>query len=325
MQPGEEGTFLNLDSDAKTITAPPIRVRRGKWLSRNDVAGYLFCAPLIVGVLAFAIYPMFAALYLSFHQTVGNSMTGKWVGASNYVYALQDPIFWQAVRNTFYMGILSVALGIGVSFVLASMINGLKSIAFKNVFKAVYFLPNVVSAVATSLLFSFLFYPSKEGLLNFVIGLFGIEPVGWFTNPGVSRFSIVMMSLWGALGYNTIIFLAGLQSVPRDLHEAAEVDGAGPLQRWLHITIPFLRPIFVFMLIMGTIGTMKRFTDVWLIGGTAGNPGGSLMTVVLYIYRNAFLAGQMGLATAASYLLFLIILLLTAAMMLMNRRKNNLD
>ncbi|WP_332090088.1 carbohydrate ABC transporter permease [Paenibacillus sp. GYB003] len=290
-----------------------------------DGVGYLFCAPLIVGVLAFAIYPMFAALYLSFHQTVGNQMSGKWVGANNYAYALHDPIFWQAIRNTLFMGVFSVALGIGLSFVLATLINSLKWNFGKNVFKAVYFLPNVVSAVATSLLFSFLFYPSKEGLLNFVIGLFGIEPVGWFTNPSVSRFSIVLMSLWGALGYNTIIFLAGLQSVPRDLHEAAEVDGANALRRWLHVTIPYLRPIFVFMLVMGTIGSMKRFTDVWLIGGTAGNPGGSLMTVVLYIYRNAFLAGQMGLATAASYLLFLMILVLTAVMMLLNRRKNSMD
>lgn len=134
-----------------------------------------------------------------------------------------------------------------------------------------------------------------------------------------------MMSLWGALGYNTIIFLAGLQSVPRDLYEAAEVDGATAFSRWLYITIPYLRPIFFFMLVIGLIGGMKRFTDVWLIGGTAGNPDGSLMTVVLYIYRNAFLASQMGMATAASYLLFILILILTATMMLINRRSQKWD
>ncbi|WP_213585477.1 carbohydrate ABC transporter permease [Paenibacillus sp. J2TS4] len=287
--------------------------------------GYLFSTPLIIGVLAFAIYPMFAALYMSFLQTGGSAMSGTWVGASNYEYVMKDPIFWQSLYNTFYMGIFSVILGIGLSFILASLINSLKWDLGKNFFKGVYFLPNVVSAVATSLLFSFLFYPAKEGLLNFVVGWFNIEPVGWFTDPRYSRFSIVLMSLWGALGYNTIIFLAGLQSVPRDLYEAAEVDGAGGLKRWYYITIPYLRPIFVFMLIMGTIGGMKRFTDVWLIGGTAGNPGGSLMTAVLYIYRNAFLASQMGVATAASYLLFIIILILTIFMMLMNRRKNSID
>ncbi|GIP37173.1 sugar ABC transporter permease [Paenibacillus sp. J31TS4] len=304
---------------------PSTRQRKKKWMTRNDWMGYAFSAPLIIGVLAFAIYPMFAALYMSFHQTNGTSLTGKWVGTNNYSYALSDPIFWQAIKNTIYMGVFSVILGIGFSFILASLINSLKWNLGKNFFKAVYFLPNVVSGVATSLLFSFLFFPSKEGLINFLFDLFGLQPVGWFTNPAVSRFSIVIMSLWGALGYNTIIFLAGLQSVPRDLHEAAEVDGANAFRRWLHITIPYLRPIFVFMLIMGTIGGMKRFTDVWLIGGTAGNPGGSLMTVVLYIYRNAFLAGQMGLATATSYLLFIIIMLLTMALMLLNRRKDSLD
>lgn len=287
--------------------------------------GYLFSAPLIIGVLAFAIYPMIAALIMSFHQTSGLSVGGKWVGFSNYDYVLQDSLFWQALTNTFFIGIWSVLLGIILSFVLASLINNLNWTMGKNFFKAVFFLPNVVSGVATTLLFSFLFFPSKEGLLNFVIGLFGIEPVGWFTNPEVSRYSIVLMSLWGALGYNTIIFLAGLQSVPRDLYEAAEVDGAGTYRKWLYITIPYLRPIFVFMLIMGTIGGMKRFTDVWLIGGTAGNPGGSLMTVVLYIYRNAFLASQMGMATAASYLLFIIIFVLTALLMLLNRRKDSFD
>ncbi|SHE14810.1 sn-glycerol-3-phosphate transport system permease protein ugpA [Chlamydia abortus] len=308
------------------IDPPRVPVRRRKrFLTRNDWMGYLFSAPLIVGVLAFAIYPMFAALYMSFLQTGGSAMSGTWVGASNYEYVMKDPIFWQALYNTFYMGIFSVVLGIGLSFILASLINSLKWELGKNFFKGVYFLPNVVSAVATSLLFSFLFYPAKEGLLNFVVGWFNIEPVGWFTDPRFSRFSIVLMSLWGALGYNTIIFLAGLQSVPRELYEAAEVDGAGGLKRWYYITIPYLRPIFVFMLIMGTIGGMKRFTDVWLIGGTAGNPGGSLMTAVLYIYRNAFLASQMGVATAASYLLFIIILILTIFMMLMNRRKNSID
>lgn len=308
------------------IDRPRVPVRRRKrFLTRNDWMGYLFSTPLIIGVLAFAIYPMFAALYMSFLQTGGSAMSGTWVGASNYEYVMKDPIFWQSLYNTFYMGIFSVILGIGLSFILASLINSLKWDLGKNFFKGVYFLPNVVSAVATSLLFSFLFYPAKEGLLNFVVGWFNIEPVGWFTDPRYSRFSIVLMSLWGALGYNTIIFLAGLQSVPRDLYEAAEVDGAGGLKRWYYITIPYLRPIFVFMLIMGTIGGMKRFTDVWLIGGTAGNPGGSLMTAVLYIYRNAFLASQMGVATAASYLLFIIILILTIFMMLMNRRKNSID
>lgn len=308
-----------------SVQAPGPARGRGKVRERNNKIGYVFVAPLVFGVLAFAVYPMFAALYLSFKQTSGAALSGKWVGLSNYRYALYDPIFWKSLYNTFYMGILSVAFGIIVSFVLASMINSVKWPKGKNFFKGIFFLPNVISAVATTLLFTFLFFPTKQGLLNFVLGLIHVDPVGWFTDPRFSRISIVLMSLWGALGYNTIIFIAGLQSVPRDLYEAAEVDGAGGLKKWWYITIPYMRPIFVFMLVMGTIGSMKRFTDVWLIGGTAGNPSGTMLTSVLYIYRNAFLAGQMGLATAASYLLFIVILILTVLLLRLNRKKDSLD
>ncbi|MFC5653317.1 carbohydrate ABC transporter permease [Paenibacillus solisilvae] len=313
-----------LTQPARSQTVLAAHGRRKK-LSRNDLMGFVFVSPLVFGILAYAIYPMFVALYISFQQTSGATLAGKWVGLSNYNYILHDPVFWNSLYNTFYMGILSVALGITVSFVLASMINSVKGARFKNIFKGVYFLPNVVSAVATTLLFSFLFFPTNQGLLNFALGIFHIEPIGWFTDPKFSRFSIVLMSMWGALGYNTIIFIAGLQNVPRDLYEAAEVDGANGLKKWLHITIPYMRPIFVFMIVLGTIGSMKRFTDVWLIGGTAGNPGGTLLTSVLYIYRNAFLAGQMGLATAASYLLFIVILIMTFFMLKLNRKKDSFD
>lgn len=275
--------------------------------------------PLVIGVFAFAAYPMIAAFLLSFQRSSGNVLQGEWVGFSNYKYILSDVIFWESIYNTVYMGVLSVILGTGLSFILASLINSQLSTKAKNFFKGVFFLPNVVSTVATTLLFSFLFYPSKEGLLNFVLHFIGIGPVGWFTDPAYSRFSIVLMSLWGAIGYNTIIFIAGLQGVPRDLYEAAEVDGARPIQKWLYITIPYLRTIFLFMIIMGTIHAMKRFSDVWLIGGSAGNPAGTLKTSVLYIYRNAFVSSEMGIATASSYLLFVIIFILTIILLSFNR------
>nr|WP_147675217.1 sugar ABC transporter permease [Numidum massiliense] len=293
--------------------------RKKRFFSRNDWSGYLFVTPLLIGVFVFALYPMVAALLLSFQNT--NGVTGTWVGLDNYKLVLADEVFWKSMYNTMYMGVFSVALGIALSFILATLINSLPWNRCKNFFKSVFFLPNVVSAVATSILFSFLFYPEEGGLLNYALGLIGIEPIGWFIDPRFSKNSIVMMSLWGALGYNTIIFFAALQSVPRNLYEAAEVDGAGGVKKWWYITIPYLRPIFLFMVVIGIIGAMKRFTDVWLIGGTAGNPSGTLMTAVLYIYRNAFLSSEMGIATAASYLLFFIILILTVAMLIINKRR----
>ncbi|WP_059103001.1 carbohydrate ABC transporter permease [Shouchella shacheensis] len=294
-----------------------------KFLSSKDWAGLAFSAPLIIGVFAFAIYPMIAALILSFQRSSG-SLAGSWVGFGNYQRVLDDSMFWQALGNTLYMGVFTVILGVSLSFILATLIYNVPSSRWRNFFKGVYFLPNVVSMVATAILFQLIFHPGNAGILNYVLGWVGIEPVGWFTDPNVSRFSIVLMTLWGMLGYNTIIFLAALTSVPNDLYEAAEIDGANWFKKWFYITVPYLRSIIMFMVIITTINSMKRFTDVWLIGGTAGNPSGSLMSVVLYIYRNAFHSNQMGIATAASYLLFLLILVLTIIMLRVNK-KNQFD
>lgn len=290
-------------------------------LTSRDITGYLFTAPLLIGIFGFAIYPMVGALILSFKKSA-SSYEGEWIGLQNYRYVLTDTNFWESLYNTFYMGILSVVLGVAISFILASLIYNIPSMKIQNFFKGVYFLPNVVSLVAASILFKFLFDPGEAGLLNYLLGAIGIEPIGWFTDPKFSRFSIVLMTLWGMLGYNTIIFFAALTSVPRDLYEAAEVDGANWLKKWVYITVPYLKPTIMFMVIISTINAMKRFTDVWLIGGTAGNPAGTLMTAVLYIYRNAFLSSQMGIATAASYILFTIILVLTLLLLYFNKKSS---
>ncbi|MDN3954853.1 carbohydrate ABC transporter permease [Sporolactobacillus laevolacticus] len=299
--------------------AEPVRQRRKKWFAPSDWTGYLFTLPLLVGIIGFSAYPMIGALILSFQKNA-TSHGPTWVGFKNYQYVLTDPLFWQSVYNTLYMGVFSIILGVVISFILACLIYNLPWGRWKNFFKSVYFLPNVVSMIATSILFTFLFYPGSEGLLNYFLGHIGIKPIGWFSNPNVSRFGIVLMSLWGIVGYNTIIFLAALTSVPEDIYEAADIDGANWFQKWLYITVPYLKSVIFFVLITGTIATMKRFTDVWLIGGTAGNPAGSLMTVVLYIYRNGFLSSQMGIATAASYILFILILILTVGLLFVNKR-----
>ncbi|WP_347834619.1 sugar ABC transporter permease [Gracilibacillus sp. JCM 18860] len=178
-------------ADSKSITRS-----KKKLLSSRDWAGLLFSTPLLIGIFGFAIYPMIAALVMSFQQTA-NSLTGEWVGLKNYQYVLTDSMFWKSIFNTLYMGILSVILGVSLSFILATLIHNVPWLKWKNFFKGVYFLPNVVSLVAASILFTFLFSPGKEGLLNYAIGLIGIDPIGWFTNPTFSKFSIVLMTLWG--------------------------------------------------------------------------------------------------------------------------------
>jgi multiple sugar transport system permease protein len=274
---------------------------------RKNGAGYVMVAPMVVGILVFVVYPMIKALLYSFERT--NGIVAKWVGIKNYVWIFNDAVFWKSVYNTFYMAVLSVVFSITVCFVLASLINSLSS--GKNLFKGLYFLPNVVSVVAGAILFKYLFYPTDEGIVNFLLSKVGIQSVGWFTSPTIAPLSIVIMSIWRSMGYDTILFLAGLQSVPREHYEAASVDGAGSLRQWWYITIPSMKPIFVFVIIMATINSLKRFSDVYMIGGIGGNPGGSIQTIVLYIYRNAWQTSQVGIASAAGYMLFLFSLVFT--------------
>lgn len=282
------------------------RKRFNTFFKRN-MTGYLLCAPLLLGIFIFVFYPMVQVLIYSFQST--NGISGTFNGLSNYKWIFQDDMFWTALKNTVYMAVLAVILDIIVCFVLASLIN---SLTFgKNFFKSLYFLPNVVSSVAVAMLFNFLFYPSQNGVINYFLSFLGIDPVGWLVSPSTARLSIVIMGLWRSVGYDTILFLAGLQSIPREIYDAAAVDGANGLQKWWYITIPNMKPTFTFMIIMQTISTLRRFDDVWLIGGIGGNPGGTLQTMVLYIYRNAWTSRDVGIASAASVFLFILLLAVT--------------
>jgi len=279
--------------------------------------GYVLCAPMLIAIFVLIFYPMLQVFIFSFQNT--NGMSGRFIGILNYRWILNDTLFWNAVRNTFFMASMAVVLQVAVTFVLASMINSLTRM--KNFFKSLYFLPNVVSAVAVSMLFTFLMFPTSAGVLNSFLGMFNIGPVPWLAAAHVAPFSMVLMALWRSVGFDTILFLAGLQSIPGEIYEAAEVDGATGLKKWWYITIPNMKPIIVFMIMMMTISQMQRFDDIWIIGGVGGNPGGSLQTIVLYIYRNAWVARQVGIASAASMVLFVLIMGIT----IINNRILNRD
>jgi len=277
-----------------------------KFVKQNGM-GYALCAPLLLAIFILVFYPMVQVFIFSFQNT--NGMSGRFIGLMNYRWILNDTLFWNAVRNTAYMAFMAVVLQVVVTFILASMINSLTRM--KNFFKSLYFLPNVVSAVAVAMLFSFLMFPTEAGVLNSFIGMFGLGPVLWIASANVAPFSMVLMALWRSVGFDTVLFLAGLQSIPGEIYEAAEVDGATGLKKWWYITVPNMRPIIVFMIMMMTISQMQRFDDIWMIGGVGGNPGGSLQTIVLYIYRNAWVARQVGAASAASMILFVMIMGIT--------------
>lgn len=278
-----------------------------KDLVRRDIIGYTFVLPTLIAVTLFTVYPVFEALRISFFKH--NGMTGWWVGLDNYKFVLTDAHFWIAVKNTIYMGVLSLVLGLPISLIVASLINNCS--VGRNFFKSVYFIPNVTSIVAASLVFVFLLYPTKGGLVNGFLGILGIKPLEWFASSALAPIGVVLMELWRMVGYNAIIWLAGLQSIPKELYEASEVDGATKLKQWWYITIPGIKPIFVFLVIIGTINAFRRFGDVFVIGGIDGAPASSLSTMVLYIYKYGFGVFEFGKASAASYIVFVIILFFT--------------
>lgn len=287
--------------------AAPIVLRRRPFLKRTDIVGYIFLLPMLLSLAAFTLYPLAETFRLSF--TNSNGVQAEYIGAANYEYVINDGQFWSSLWNTIYIGGLTIVIGVPLSLIIATLINSLP--AMQSFFKAIYFAPNITSAIAASIAFTYVFYPTDEGWVNTFLGQFGIGPLGFFSDPSTARLSVVLMAVWQGLGYTTLIWLAGLQGVPKELHEAASVDGAGALRRWWSITLPTLRPITFFIIVVESINSFKRFADVYQIGGTDGQPGGVLTTIMLYIYRTGFNTFDFGKASAATIMLFLIILALT--------------
>ena len=278
---------------------------------RKSLIWYVFVAPTFILFGLFVAYPTLETFRLSFFQEVATRQ--EFVGALHYLRLLGNQVFLAALVNTAFLGILFLMIIIPLGFVMASLLNNLR--VWPNLFKAIYFLPQITSTVAVALVFSYVFQPNW-GLVNGLLRQLGVEPLPlWLAEPRYvltgSRAAVTILAVWVALGYYMLIFQAGLQAIPAELYDAAVVDGAGPLQTWWLITLPSMRPTFVFLYITGTIEAMSRFSDLWMLGGPAGTPARSLQTIVMYIYQTAFESNDFNLASAAAVILFVVVLLLT--------------
>ena len=278
---------------------------------RKSLIWYVFVAPTFILFGLFVAYPTLETFRLSFFQEVATRQ--EFVGALHYLRLLGNQVFLAALVNTAFLGILFLLIIIPLGFVMASLLNNLR--VWPNLFKAIYFLPQITSTVAVALVFSYVFQPNW-GLVNGILRQLGVEPLPlWLAEPRYvltgSRAAVTILAVWVALGYYMLIFQAGLQAVPAELYDAAVVDGAGPLQTWWLITLPSMRPTFIFLYITGTIEAMSRFSDLWMLGGPAGTPARSLQTIVMYIYQTAFESNDFNLASAAAVILFVVVLLLT--------------
>jgi len=278
---------------------------------RRSLVWYLFIAPTFIIYGLFVAYPTLQTFRLSVFQEVATKQ--QFVGAVQYIRLLTTDVFYASLVNTIGLGLAFLVIVVPLSLVLATLLNQLR--VAPNLFKTIYFLPQITSTVAIALIFSYVFNPSW-GLVNGGLHLIGVSDVPlWLAEPrlvlGSSRTMATIMAVWTALGYEMLIFLAGLQAVPAELNDAAVVDGAGPLQTWWYITIPSLRPTIVFIVLTGTIDAMSRFSDLWTLGGPSGSPARSLQTIVMYMYQTAFEGNDFNLASAMAVVMFLIVLILT--------------
>jgi cellobiose transport system permease protein len=267
---------------------------------------YLFISPFYILFLIFGLFPIIFSLYLSFHSWSGLGDM-EFVGLKQFQYLVSDSVFWQSVGNTFIIWFLSTIPMLFGALVIAFLLNA-PFVKYKGFYRTTYFLTNVTSIVAVTIIFKSIF-GNNYGLLNYVLTTIGLPSVEWLNSEFLVKLVIASMVVWRWTGYNAIIYLAGLQSIPNTLYEAAKIDGANIVQQFLHITIPLLRPIILFTVMMTTIGSMQLFTEPQVLLGNSGGVGGSGLTITLYMYKQGFIENQFGYASVVSWALFVIIAL----------------
>ena len=268
--------------------------------------GLLFASPWIVGFLVFTVYPVILSFYysLNVYTTFGQPM--QWVGLQNYVDLLtQDDLFWVSLYNTLYMVVIGIPFHIILAVLLALLLN--MSLRGVSIYRTVFYLPTIVPIVATSVLWMWVLNP-EYGLINAALSELGIHGPGWLTDPELAKPSLILMGVW-TIGGTLVIFLAGLQDIPRQLYDAAMIDGAGTLSQVRHITLPMLSAVIFFNVVVGVIGGFQIFTQAFIM--TNGGPLDATLFYALYLYQNAFKYFKMPYASAMAWILFLIVIAAT--------------
>ncbi|WP_404455447.1 sugar ABC transporter permease [Virgibacillus necropolis] len=277
---------------------------------KDMISGYLYIAPFFIIFGAIGLYPTLFSMYLAFQDWNGLSPM-IFVGLDNFRVVLADPLFWKSVYNTIVIGLMGTAPQLVIGIVLAFLLN-LSFLRFRNFFRVTIFMPYITSMVAVALIFSVLFSNNETALANYVLGIFGFDPVNWETSEWGAKIAISIMVFWRWLGYNTIIYLAGIQSIPNDLYEAATIDGANKFQQLLYITMPLLKPFILLTVFFSTVGALQLFAEPTVFLGTSAFTRDEAMTVVMYLYRDAFKLQSFGTASATAVILLIIIIVFSA-------------
>ena len=284
------------------VTVPKqsgVQTRKEAWAFR------LFVSPWLLGFVLFTLGPMIASFVIAMMRW--NMVAAPvFVGLENYQLAFSDPLFWKSLKVTLIYSFASVPMGLVLGLFVAVLMN--QKIPAMNVFRTIYYLPAVVSGVAVAILWQLMFN-SQWGVINTLLrSVFDVKGPKWLLDESWVLPAFIVMSLWG-IGGGMVIYLAGLQSVPTDLYEAAELDGAGPFKRFLYVTLAWISPVIFFNLIMGIIGSFQSFTNSYIM--TSGGPNNASLFYLLYLYQNAWQYFKMGYASALAWIAFVIIMALT--------------
>lgn len=298
-------SMLKADKTVKQQVTPSAKKRKNK----ETFEAYLYLLPSLIIFTVFTFFPAFFSMVVS---TFRWNLPGKamFIGLENYIYlftdAIEAPIFWQSLGNTFYFAV-GVPINLIISLLLALLLN--RKIRGVGVFRTAFFLPTITSTAAISVVWLWLFHPAQYGLFNSILISLGIPIQSWLRDPLLAMPCLIAMGIWSGMGYNIIIFLAGLQSIPSTYYEAAKIDGANTFSLFRFITWPLLGPTMFYVLTVGIINSLKAFTEIDVM--TQGGPLNATNTTAYYLYQNAFQFFQMGKASAIAVLLFLLMLLLT--------------
>jgi multiple sugar transport system permease protein len=281
-------------------------------VNRRSIAGWAFAAPALTMLGLFFLVPVLLAFALSLTDfdlyALANTDDLRFTGLRNYGQLLQTPLFWKALGNTFYFVIVGVPLSIGLSLGAALLLNGVAS-RLVGLFRTALFAPVVTTLVAVAVIWRYLLH-TRYGMINYLLEGVGIDPVDWLGNPNWAMPAIILFAVWKNFGYNMVILLAGLQTIPSDLYEAARIDGANAWDRFRHVTLPGLGPMLLLVSVLTMAGYFQLFAEPYVM--TQGGPVESTVSVLYFMYEQGFKWWNLGFASAVAFILFLIMFTITA-------------
>ena len=270
--------------------------------------GWLFILPTIAGLFILNIIPIFQTIYQSFFKTGAFGKGNVFVGFNNYKKLIADESIWQSLINTFKYAIVEVPFSIAIAIILAVFLN--RKIFGRTVYRTIYFLPMVAAPAAVAMVWRWL-YNSEFGLLNHLLNSIGLKSVNWISSPGFTFISIAAVGVWSVIGYNMVLFLAGLQEIPKDYYEASEIDGAGGIKQFFAITLPLISPTMFFVTITRIIGAMQVFDVIYMMMDRTNPAFPKTQSLVYLFYKNSFIESNKGYGSAIVMLLLLVIMVIT--------------